>query len=135
SSLFSFTLLRRPPTPTLFPYTTLFRSDHGGAGIACEVSEADDDLEGRLPPGEGREVGQVLEDKEAAGARAQEFGRGRHRPERGLSVRGHGRGADPARCHPPRPSTDEERGPIGQRLVLCGTQRVLRPAFVEHDFV
>src|SRR5437762_5676751 len=23
-------MLRRPPTPTLFPYTTLFRSDHDG---------------------------------------------------------------------------------------------------------
>src|SRR5690606_42052578 len=36
--LFFFSMIRRPPTPTLFPYTTLFRSapaplgSHGGRG-------------------------------------------------------------------------------------------------------
>src|SRR5206468_12482364 len=28
--LFFFSILLRPPSSTLFPYTTLFRSDHGG---------------------------------------------------------------------------------------------------------
>src|SRR5260370_7204271 len=30
-SFFFFLMIRRPPRSTLFPYTTLFRSDHGGA--------------------------------------------------------------------------------------------------------
>src|ERR1022692_3501857 len=39
SSFFFFLMIRRPPRSTLFPYTTLFRSDHGnwranGAGRA-----------------------------------------------------------------------------------------------------
>src|SRR5689334_23944739 len=28
-------MLRRPPRSTLFPYTTLFRSDHPGGGVPC----------------------------------------------------------------------------------------------------
>src|SRR5689334_24841359 len=27
-------MIRRPPRSTLFPYTTLFRSDHPGAGVS-----------------------------------------------------------------------------------------------------
>src|SRR5260370_42447577 len=30
---FFFLMIRRPPRSTLFPYTTLFRSDHGMAGF------------------------------------------------------------------------------------------------------
>src|SRR5437762_9936144 len=34
---------RRPPTPTLFPYTTLFRSgQHADAGFQIEVEGVDD---------------------------------------------------------------------------------------------
>src|SRR3712207_9509849 len=36
SSLFFFLMIRRPPRSTLFPYTTLFRSDkpgHDGGGV------------------------------------------------------------------------------------------------------
>src|SRR5436309_12320212 len=28
-------MIRRPPRSTLFPYTTLFRSDGAGRGVAC----------------------------------------------------------------------------------------------------
>src|SRR5690242_21476370 len=34
SSLFFFLMLRRPPRPTLFPYTTLFRSRRGASLVA-----------------------------------------------------------------------------------------------------
>src|SRR5258707_7417434 len=30
-------MIRRPPRSTLFPYTTLFRSAHGGAGVGRSV--------------------------------------------------------------------------------------------------
>src|SRR5258707_9908672 len=43
-------MIRRPPRSTLFPYTTLFRSQHQ-AGAAVQLVE-------RV----GREVGQVIED-------------------------------------------------------------------------
>src|SRR5437773_7464079 len=33
--LFYFLLLRRPPRPTLFPYTTLFRSEPGTSRAKC----------------------------------------------------------------------------------------------------
>src|SRR2546425_5927682 len=40
-------MIRRPPRSTLFPYTTLFRSDHHGAGVALlRVSR------GRIPEGD-----------------------------------------------------------------------------------
>src|SRR5258708_10763332 len=29
-------MIRRPPRSTLFPYTTLFRSDLGGSSFACD---------------------------------------------------------------------------------------------------
>src|SRR5690349_24557247 len=34
---FFFSMLRRPPRSTLFPYTTLFRSLHGVAGVGPEL--------------------------------------------------------------------------------------------------
>src|SRR5689334_8315468 len=34
-------MLRRPPRPTLFPYTTLFRSDVGGASVQIRKRIAD----------------------------------------------------------------------------------------------
>src|SRR6266513_5478712 len=48
SSLFFFLMLRRPPRSTLFPYTTLFRSDQqhwparrlrGPPAITCQLSD------------------------------------------------------------------------------------------------
>src|SRR5207249_10376528 len=38
-SLFVFLGLRRPPIPTLFPYTTLFRSDLGDPLVGREIGE------------------------------------------------------------------------------------------------
>src|SRR6202023_3940505 len=37
-SLIFFLMIRRPPRSTLFPYTTLFRSDHEGLLLACAAS-------------------------------------------------------------------------------------------------
>src|SRR3712207_8786663 len=37
---FFFLMIRRPPRSTLFPYTTLFRSDRAGAGLAVERGAA-----------------------------------------------------------------------------------------------
>src|SRR5438034_5729920 len=63
----SVSLTRRPPSPTLFPYTTLFRSVRRGGG-------------GRRSRGRGRRVG---EHRAAA-----ERGRGEHRArERGAEDR------------------------------------------------
>src|SRR3712207_7965021 len=37
---FFFLMIRRPPRSTLFPYTTLFRSDSGGAPAAQQLARA-----------------------------------------------------------------------------------------------
>src|SRR5205809_6488208 len=39
---FFFLMIRRPPTSTLFPYTTLFRSDIGRMVLAAEGRKAND---------------------------------------------------------------------------------------------
>src|SRR5687768_18178891 len=38
-SVIFFLLIRRPPISTLFPYTTLFRSVHGGPGMFRDAGE------------------------------------------------------------------------------------------------
>src|SRR2546421_1304306 len=38
--MFFFLMIRRPPRSTLFPYTTLFRSGHPGAGQFCPLQKA-----------------------------------------------------------------------------------------------
>src|SRR5215510_15579428 len=43
---FFFLMIRRPPRSTLFPYTTLFRSDRRGDGRGSEVDHASQ------PPGQ-----------------------------------------------------------------------------------
>src|SRR5207253_10941401 len=58
TTLIFFTLLRPPPSSTLFPYTTLFRSE-GGVGPLRELDAADDGvlqprLERRRAVGKGR---------------------------------------------------------------------------------
>src|SRR5689334_13380196 len=37
-------MIRRPPRSTLFPYTTLFRSDHRGVGLPAQAQ-----VEGEIP--------------------------------------------------------------------------------------
>src|SRR5207248_11569166 len=69
SIYFFFYSLRPPPRPTLFPYTTLFRSRHG----ACFMNIADDDpsqLQG--PAGAGGEAFGLLQQQagDAAADRA-----------------------------------------------------------------
>src|SRR5256885_13983787 len=39
--IFFFLMIRRPPRSTLFPYTTLFRSSVGAAGLAKRVERRD----------------------------------------------------------------------------------------------
>src|SRR3712207_8373758 len=55
-SLFFFLMIRRPPSSTLFPYTTLFRSVAAGAevvhGRAGEGADPADAVVVRLQPGE-----------------------------------------------------------------------------------
>src|SRR5699024_1583364 len=57
--IFSFSLIRPPPTPTLFPYTTLFRSP-----LACAISR-DSSSNTRLPIGgdSGARVSSVGRDR------------------------------------------------------------------------
>src|SRR5256885_11769790 len=47
-SIFFFLMIRRPPRSTLFPYTTLFRSDHAGRARVGRARAA------RVRPGDGR---------------------------------------------------------------------------------
>src|SRR6266540_5350375 len=49
SSFFFFLMIRRPPRSTLFPYTTLFRSDH-----RARLTPASDTDEFALPRGSDR---------------------------------------------------------------------------------
>src|SRR5690348_17855952 len=53
-------MIRRPPRSTLFPYTTLFRSNHPGAGQeGAEAASAGGELgwRGRPPKGQWRPPG------------------------------------------------------------------------------
>src|SRR5260370_17965146 len=45
-------MIRRPPRSTLFPYTTLFRSDGGGAGLGEEPHARAAGREGGIGGGE-----------------------------------------------------------------------------------
>src|SRR3712207_8647254 len=78
-------MIRRPPRSTLFPYTTLFRSDPqptgelgGRLGQAAErqLQPAEDQSRAgrvdRLPGGEDVAVGPDLEREVAGGARSEE---------------------------------------------------------------
>src|SRR5439155_26441450 len=56
-SLFFF-LIRRPPTSTLFPYTTLFRSQPGG-GAPVHGARRDHQRQQRGPPGGPRRHAQL----------------------------------------------------------------------------
>src|SRR5438034_3332459 len=55
---FFFSMLRRPPISTLFPYTTLFRSDHFGALLFgfVQVFGGDWLIVSRIGPEEDEEV-------------------------------------------------------------------------------
>src|SRR5438552_5348237 len=58
-------MISRPPRSTLFPYTTLFRSDIGGVGVApTEVNVLDEQIRGGDQPRAGRrlEHGAVVTD-------------------------------------------------------------------------
>src|SRR3712207_7071047 len=66
-------MIRRPPRSTLFPYTTLFRSDQAGFGldqdagevVAAERLELDPDRQAALQL--GQQVGWLAEVEGAAG--------------------------------------------------------------------
>src|SRR3712207_6865977 len=54
-------MIRRPPRSTLFPYTTLFRSDHIVSGLQVAVGDGDREID--LPvraPAHEREAGEIL---------------------------------------------------------------------------
>src|SRR3712207_7865219 len=51
---FFFLMIRRPPRSTLFPYTTLFRSERPGAGVGQHAAEGPLGVI-RPPPVAGRE--------------------------------------------------------------------------------
>src|SRR3712207_9534335 len=61
-------MIRRPPRSTLFPYTTLFRSD-GGDLVVGRVRDGVADVEAHYAAGRGEilvvRVGEVLEDHRA----------------------------------------------------------------------
>src|SRR6266853_5433240 len=64
-SIFFFLMIRRPPRSTLFPYTTLFRSDPGVVG----GDEGPDPDPGDLGEGLGEGVARLLERGRIAGRR------------------------------------------------------------------
>src|SRR3712207_9523294 len=81
-------MIRRPPRSTLFPYTTLFRSEHG-AGHVQRAEEVDLDLRPELLGADlfeeaGLEAGRVVDQHVDP---AESLDRRRHR---GLGVRGGG---------------------------------------------
>src|SRR5438034_11632247 len=49
---FFFLMIRRPPRSTLFPYTTLFRSERLAEKVAGDASDAVALLDGKLSDGE-----------------------------------------------------------------------------------
>src|SRR2546422_3667704 len=50
-------MIRRPPRSTLFPYTTLFRSQHNCDGLVQQGDECRLNHHGHLPPACGRQHG------------------------------------------------------------------------------
>src|SRR3712207_9416120 len=54
-------MIRRPPRSTLFPYTTLFRSDPAVEGLVAHLDGDEEDLV------EGEEDGDLQQDRQAAG--------------------------------------------------------------------
>src|SRR5437773_6988202 len=68
--------MRRPPTSTLFPYTTLFRSDRRGAAQGPHRPRD------RAGSGVGGDLPHQREARVAAHARGQERGGADHRAER-----------------------------------------------------
>src|SRR5688572_22467509 len=102
--LFFFLMLRRPPRPTLFPYTTLFRSvrlrieirgglhRHADAAWPLELDFAVGGAGGRAVDREVHEVGLAVGDVAAAGADGvQPLAVG----ERSIHLRVRARHADP----------------------------------------
>src|SRR5258707_10713625 len=47
---FFFLMIRRPPRSTLFPYTTLFRSDKAMTGDTAAIREIADRVDGKAGP-------------------------------------------------------------------------------------
>src|SRR5258708_9000265 len=56
-------MIRRPPRSTLFPYTTLFRSCHDGAGAGVDPEVAGGSVTGSIVPHPGGVV--LVEEGEA----------------------------------------------------------------------
>src|SRR5690349_24248542 len=65
-------MIRRPPRSTLFPYTTLFRSDKRPDG---RERDADAGEEARHPADTAMELGQAVQQEHAAHREAHEEGR------------------------------------------------------------
>src|SRR2546427_12855994 len=57
---FFFLMIRRPPRSTLFPYTTLFRSDQEARGISCDQHAVGPQLRHHPGPELRHEMGAVL---------------------------------------------------------------------------
>src|SRR2546430_4519573 len=70
-------MIRRPPRSTLFPYTTLFRSDRVGDGLPQPGLQRP----GREGPRDQRRVG-VAPDRASRGQDARRWSRGPSRPGR-----------------------------------------------------
>src|SRR5258708_33923793 len=100
---FFFLMIRRPPRSTLFPYTTLFRSDHG---YACR--RGDQLLHGFLPRMNRPSAGRL-----AAAARLTYNPSGRRCADilKGTVRRGPGRRPYGENTHPP-PPTRRRRHPL-----------------------
>src|SRR3712207_8628494 len=67
-------MIRRPPRSTLFPYTTLFRSEEDAGGVARDQrvpARAPDHLE-HVPAGAAEDALQLLDDLAVAAHRAVE---------------------------------------------------------------
>src|SRR5690606_20508214 len=90
-------LLGRPPSPPLFPYTTLFRSDRGAVAPGGDAAAADRAQRLRLPLGVGDDDHDHLRLLRGADrTRAA-------RPHPGVAVHGLGPGRGAARVRPPVP--------------------------------
>src|SRR3989454_381010 len=102
-----FLMIRRPPSSTLFPYTTLFRScasQHNCDGLVQQGDERRHDHHGHLPPACGRQHGGCPGNgnRQCRGHRchshAQQPVGGRHGLHRYCNCHRHRRNRDPAWC-------------------------------------
>src|SRR5439155_13002612 len=126
---FFFLIIRRPPRSTLFPYTTLFRSDFGEPELLVARNRAAPPVRAPGPIRRARAAqnGEARPDRPGACARAVDAGRFESPQRRRRAGRSKGPG-----CRRPQERSEARRVAVGDRTrPTCG--RGVSPRLVRRD--